>query len=446
MTGTIRPRDLLEPVAAGAGAVLAMAGVAILGLYLTGAGKIGQLPGMAAATVGLAVGGSAGLGAAPTLGDLGVSGLGSNGAALPFGGLAGGRGPAGGRLPFGGLTGHGGGGLGIGLQGSVHGLPLGVTLAGAVVFGVLLLVPVRRRGPLPTGNLLLRAGLGLASVLGALALLTRAGHGALKAQSVRRLPTLSYHTDLRPVLIGGLIWAVFTLALAALAAGVLPIHPAVRRTGRAVLGTLLGLVAAGTLLGLVAAVGLWDARLAGAALLIAPNLVFLAVPLGLGVSWSLAADPAFLDRLLPGSHSLSLSGLTASGRPLWPVPVTLAVLTLLACAVLSASGSPAASVRRRSLITALCLGVAFGIVLPASAALTGVSADAGVSLFGHTMLGASLSLHADLVLATLIGLAGGALAGFLGGLLRGVVEGYRARRTWTGVVRDRDAEPAGSRR
>ncbi|WP_143045056.1 hypothetical protein [Jiangella alba] len=96
----MRPRDVGAGLVAGAAALLTMAGVAAAGLFLLDAGRIGEVGALTAAVVGLAAGGRATLTTT-----------------------------APGEFP-------------IPLRAGVEVLPLGVTIAGAVVLGVLVL----RRG------------------------------------------------------------------------------------------------------------------------------------------------------------------------------------------------------------------------------------------------------------------------------------------------------------
>ncbi|WP_372662266.1 streptophobe family protein [Amycolatopsis kentuckyensis] len=150
-------REVVRGLAAAAAALLAMAGVAAAGLLLLGAG------GLTAPVIALAVGGSVDLQAAPV------------------------------------------GGLPVGVRGGLRGIPLGVSLAGAVVLGWLLLR--RREGLLVRGAV---AGVAFAGVLGGVALWAGGkvglpgGVGAPRGCASTRLPFPGSSAGVRESLPGGL--------------------------------------------------------------------------------------------------------------------------------------------------------------------------------------------------------------------------------------------------
>ncbi|GAA3106027.1 hypothetical protein GCM10017687_17220 [Streptomyces echinatus] len=263
--------------------------------------------------------------------------------------------------------------------------------------------------------------------------------------------------DTSATLLGGLGWCAGVLLVALLAARRAPlppgwavVHRVVRPAASALVTVLLVAVAAGLAAAAYAAIGDdHPRRIAGAALLGAPNGVWLGVPLGLFVPWDGKAT-GVLVTLLPHPMDQLLAG--RSGRPVtvgrlagldgrvWLLAVA-AVLMILLAGVLTAvrtpllrtpAGRSAADhtpVGRTPVVRpaggalgfagrcALRLGVATALTLPLLAWLTDVSVNAALSVLGLDVFGAGLDLHGRLGPALLLGAAWGAGAGAVGALL-----------------------------
>ncbi|XVS67396.1 streptophobe family protein [Actinosynnema sp. CA-299493] len=263
------PKEVGRGVVAAVAALAAMAGVAAAGLSLLDADRIGGFGGLTAAVVALAVGGSAEVGAVPA-----------------------------GDLPF-------------TVRGGVAVMPLGVSLAGAVVLGWLLL---RRRDGLPARGAAAAVAFpaGLAAVAwsarGAVTLpggVTGGGSGAAvcgipamgpfgRGGSVDALGA-GFAVPVWPALAGALGWVLVVVGVCLLVAR----FRAVARFRVAVRGVLWTAAA----LTVVCLVGAWvfaGAAAAGAVLLVLPLVVSGAVSLGLGVPWAVTSDGA-LSCVLDGS-------------------------------------------------------------------------------------------------------------------------------------------------
>ncbi|WP_033263488.1 hypothetical protein [Amycolatopsis vancoresmycina] len=351
-------REAGRGLLAAAAAVLAMTAVAAAGLALLGARDPGALT---AAVVTLAVGGPAEVAAVPAAG-----------------------------FP-------------VAVRGSLHVLPLGVSLAGAVVLGRLLL---RRR----EGGLLVRgaaAAVALPLGVGAIAL---AAHGKLalpegvatggcaRSGGSPRLPVsgaldAGFSVSAGPAMAGAVAGTVLVLG----ACWGIARYPAPTRTVRAV-GWLAGGV---TALCLTLAWAAGGPAAAGAVLLALPQLVSGVLLLGLGVPWTVTTSG-----LLPCAPHL-----TPGGPAAW-----VAAVVLLACGIAVRSRRPGSPVRR-AVASAVRFGPAAGAVLAVVALLSRVSADVTVGAFGLSLPVFSARLAADPLLALVAGLAGGAVAGFAGSLL-----------------------------
>jgi hypothetical protein len=342
-------REVSRGLAAAAAALLAMVGVAAAGLALLGAGGAG----LTAAIVALAVGAPADVEAMPA------------------------------------------GGLPIALHGELHAIPLGVSLAGAVVLGWLLL----RRGQ---DGLLVRggvatvafsAGLTAITVLAKGKLALPAGVGGAKGcvSTGSRLPLpgqldAGFSVAVGPAVAGAVIWALVVVGVCWLGTR----FPAVARGFRAARWPATGLAA----VGLTAAWAFGGAAAAGGVLLVLPQLVIGAVLLGLGVPWTV--DPA-----LPCVPDLGhfTPGLWVSGALLLASVIVLVVRR----------GRP---LRRAAVAGAVAGGVAVVMTL-----LARVSAEVSVTAFSFSVPVLEVRLSANPLLA----LAAGALAGFTGSLLAGAI-------------------------
>lgn len=419
---------LLAAVAAVSWAYLGMVGAAALGLHLLGADTAGSLGPMTAAVVAMAVGGKV----VPS-GDVAVFGLGGAGGA--------------GRLEL---------------------MPLGVGLIGALLLAWVFLRSLRGAGlTVPEGELAARAGAVVVlfvTLLGALAwagedtiALDGAALGGDKGGGLTDgLPgigdlggglgdglqdlidakaSVSFHVATGRSLLGGLLWVLVVLLLALLSSRRTPLppaleglHRAVRPAASALRWVLLLAVAAGcAAAGYAAVTGDEPGRIAGAALLGAPNGVWLAVPLGLFVSWRGTATgelakvlPDPLDRLLSTSaeEPVTPARLAEYDQRVWLLTVA-AALMMLAAGALAAARTPRWGTTRAGYAgrCAIRLGLVTAVAFPLLVWVTGVSVDAGVSVFGFDAVGAGIDLHGSLPLAFLLGAVWGALAGGAGALL-----------------------------
>ncbi|MEU2794114.1 streptophobe family protein [Streptomyces sp. NPDC007100] len=444
-TARIRWGDVvLSAVAAVSWAFLAMAGVAALGLHLLGADTAAALGPMTAAAVVLAAGGSV----TPS-GD--VSAFGLSGQA------------AGSAVDF---------------------APLGVSLVGALVLGWVFARSLRRVGAtVRGGELAARAGTLAVLFVALLAFLAWAGHDSVTIDGktlaglgglagggssggggdgglldklreglglgdggsgglADRLADLAgaeasvgFAVNTGASLVGGALWVLGVLAITLLAARRAPLpraldalHRVVRPAASALVTVLLIAVVAGLAAAGYAAVGDdHPRRVLGAALLAAPNGVWLAIPLGLFVPWYGSASgvltrflPDPLDRLLDGRDDapLTIGRLAELDGRVWLLPVAAALMMLLA-GVLTAVRTPRDGARTLpfALRCAVRLGALSALTLPLLVHLTGVSANASLSVFGIDAFGAGLELRGSVAPAFALGAAWGAAAGLVGALL-----------------------------
>ncbi|MFK4867253.1 streptophobe family protein [Streptomyces sp. CSMPJR101] len=342
---------LLSAVVAVSWALIGMAGTAALGLHLLGADETAALGPMSAAVVALGVGGSV----TPS-GDVSAFGLTGAEAAT-----------------------------------AVDITPLGVGLVGALLLAWLFLRSLRAAGDvIAPSELLARAGTVVALFVAMLGGLAWAGHdvvtidgGALGLDDVPgagggvEVPGLGdiggllpdrigdlvgaeaavgFTVDTAPTLLGGLAWCVGVLLIALLASRRTPlprgwdaVHRVVRPAVSALVTVLLVAVAAGFAAAAWAAVGDdHPKRIVGAALLGAPNGVWLGVPIGLFVPFDgratgpltrLLPDP--LDDLLTDAtdRSVTLGRLAELDGRVWLLGVAAALMMLLA-GVLTAARTP----------------------------------------------------------------------------------------------------------
>ena len=175
-------------------------------------------------------------------------------------------------------------------------------------------------------------------------------------------------------------------------------------------------------------------RIAGAALLGAPNGVWLGIPLGLFVPWDGKATgtlaqalPHPVDELLRmhTNEPVTLGRLAELDDRIWLLAFATLLMTVLA-GVLTAVRTPAVTGGPGSRPMgaagfagrcALRLGVVMALGLPLLVRLTDVSADASLSVLGFDAFGAGIELHGHLGMALLLGAAWGAGAGAVGALL-----------------------------
>ncbi|MBL1086336.1 hypothetical protein JK359_30975 [Streptomyces actinomycinicus] len=454
---------LLSAIAAVSWALIGMAGTAALGLHLLQADSAGSLGPMTAAVVALGAGGSV----SPS-GDVSAFGL-----------------------------------KGAEAHTAVEITPLGVGLVGALLLSWFFLRSLRGAGVvIAPAELLARAGAVVVLFVTLLGGLAWAGHDVITIDggslglddlpggggkeggglSVPGLGDVSgllpdrigdlidakaavgFTVDTSATLLGGLGWCAGVLLIALLAGRRAPLppgwdalHRVVRPAVSALVTVLLVAVAAGLAAAAYAAIGDdHPRRVVGAALLGAPNGVWLGVPLGLFVPWDGEATGA-LRAVLP--HPLDQFLGSGSGRPVtvgrlagldgrvWLLALAAALMILLAgvlTAVRTPVARPADGALRLAGRCAVRLGVTTALALPLLALLTDVSVDASLSVLGFDAFGAALALHGHLAMALLLGAAWGAGAGATGALLARATgaAGSRAVRTAALGVRA-DARAAG---
>lgn len=465
---------LLSAIAAVSWALIGMAGTAALGLHLLEADSASSLGPMTAAVVALGAGGSV----TPS-GDVSAFGLTGAEAAT-----------------------------------AIEITPLGVSLVGAVLLSWFFLRSLRGAGVvIAPAELLARAGTVVALFVATLGGLAWAGHDVItidgSALGLDDLPgggggggleipgvgdiggllpdqvgdlidakaAVGFTVDTAPTLLGGLGWSAGILLIALLASRRTPlprawdaVHRVVRPAVSALVTVLLVAVVAGLAAAAYAAIGDdHPKRIAGAALLGAPNGVWLGIPIGLfvpfdgrasGVLVGLLPDP--LDDLLnsDADQSVTLSRLADLDSRVWLLGVAAAVMMLLAGVLTaartpvvpgrgsgvgavagsgggvvagagSAGGSAAAAVRgagdygdvrdpgtlRFAGRCALRLGVVTALALPLLAWLAEVSVDASLSVLGFDAFGAGVELRGNLGMALVLGAVWGAGAGAVGALL-----------------------------
>ncbi|MFE1958263.1 streptophobe family protein [Streptomyces sp. NPDC059479] len=478
---------LLGSVAAVSWALVGMAAVAALGLHLLDADASASLGPMTAALVVLGAGGSV----TPS-GDVSAFGL-----------------------------------EGVEARTAVDFTPLGVGLTGALILGLLFLRSLRRAGAhVSVAELALRAGTVAALFVGLVGGLAWAGRdvitidgsglglsqvpglggdgsgsGGTGIPGLGEVPglgdlgdipgvggllpdrlgdladvqaTVGFRVDIAGSLAGALLWVFGVLAVALLVSGRAPLprgwdraHRIVRPAASALVGVVLMAVLAGLAAATYAAIGDdHPRRIAGAALLAAPNGVWLGIPLGLFVPWdgrasgalaTLLPDP--LDRLLrpSGGEPLTVGGLAELDGRIWLLVVAVTVMMLYAGVLtavrtvradeVAADGSGPAHGSRtyRSLGAfvwrcALRLGIVTALTLPALVWLTDVSADASLSVFGIPAFGAGIELHGRAGTALLLGAVWGAGAGGAGALLA-YAAGWGRRTEAAGEAATETAEP-----
>ncbi|MFJ5306362.1 streptophobe family protein [Streptomyces sp. NPDC088350] len=426
---------LLSAIAAVSWALIGMAGTAALGLHLLGADATGSLGPMTAAVVALGAGGSV----TPT-GDVSAFGL-----------------------------------TGAQATTAVTITPLGVSLAGALLLSYFFLRSLRAAGVVVApAELLARGGSVIALFVAMLGGLAWAGHDVITIDGnklgldkltggsggggvnipgigdiggllpgrigdlVKAKAAVGFTVDTAPTLLGGLGWSAGILLIALLASRRTPlprgweaVHRVVRPAASALVAVLLVAVAAGLAAAAYAAVGDdHPKRIAGAALLGAPNGVWLGIPLGLFVPWDGKATgelakllPHPLDQLLSvkSDQPVTLGRLAELDGRVWLLGVAAALMMLLA-GVLTAARTPVGAKGGAGALgfagrCAVRLGVVTALTLPLLAWLTDVSVDASLSVLGFDAFGAGIELHGHLGMALLLGALWGAGAGGVGGLL-----------------------------
>jgi hypothetical protein len=335
-----------------------------------------------------------------------------------------------------------------GLAGSRAGLtviPLSVTLVGTLVLAAGFLRPLRRRAvagaPELAGWAARIAVLWLLALLG-LALGARQtfgislGNGTIS--DIGNLfdisPKVSFKADVPPTLLFGLLWLVGVLVLALMVAPGAPLpgrllrfQESVRPAAYAMVVLLLAFVALGAVGCLLTAATRGHAAETLAVLLLGlPNLVWLALTLGLGATWTGRVQgpfglpmPHVLDEVLRTKDvsTLNLTTLADHDGRVWWLVVVDAVL-LLAAAFVMAARSPA---RIRAWQHALHMAVALVLTVVMICLVGRISAHYGLAVLGVGDLGGglsgNLSLQPEVWTAVGFAVLWGLATGFLGALL-----------------------------
>ncbi|MFB7500331.1 streptophobe family protein [Streptomyces sp. NPDC056161] len=398
-----RRHGWVQAVAAVLAALVAMLGVAALGLWAAGAARLpdGAFARVVVATVVTAVGGSVEL--------------------------------------------SGNAGVFAETRAGLTVVPLSVTLVGVFMVGGAFLRPLRRRAPAGGGELA-----GWAARIAVLWLLGLAGLALAARQTFAvdvgsgvlggltglfdSAPTLGFAADVPRTVLFGLLWLAGVLVLALLVSPGVPLprrltlfQESARPAVLAVVALLLGYVVLGVVSALVTAATRGHVADTFAVLLLGlPNLAWPALTVGLGASWHGRVDgpfglpvPHVLDEVLrtPDVSTLNLSTLAGhDGRAWWLL--VAAVVLVPAAALLMVARSPAGV---RAWRHALCFAGALVVAVLVICLVGRISAHYGLSLLGIGDLGGGLSgellLRPDVWPAVGLAALWGLVTGFLGGLL-----------------------------
>lgn len=449
-------RNALEGAAAVLCAVAAMTVVSAGALGLLHAGSVGSLWSLTATVTAMAVGGSV------------TGGSSTSGGAGATGGLDS-------------LLGGTGGGLGPSLSATADGVPLTVTLVGAVALWIAFSRRLRRanRVRFTAGELAVRAAGAGAAAFVLFLILAGLAHGSavLPESTTSRLagvggnanstglgsflggggmsarPVLTYRVNAMSAGFGAVLWVAVALGVGFLIS---------RRARLPLGGTLDGLrsgwgrslsaivrtglvCAAVPLVCLVfvgAAVGGRVGTAAGAALLLVPNALAVFGTLGVGASWTAAMHPVRHESSSPLASLLGglggadagqrpdrvehLRSWSVGGLPLWLALLVITGLVLLGCAWRAARATKAAHRKplhdyRGPLAQHLGMAERFGVltavVLGAAVWAAGLSGRFGISLFGSEMGGTHAEFRCGVLWPVVFGLLLGSLTGLGGSLL-----------------------------
>lgn len=327
-------------------------------------------------------------------------------------------------------------------------VPLSVTLVGALVVAAGFLRPLRHRAVTGAGELAGWAARIAVLWLGGLLALSYAARQTfslslddLGEDALGDLgdvfgisPEVGFTTDVPATVFFGLLWLAGVLALALLVSRGAPLpgrllrfQESVRPAAYAMVVLLLAWVALGVVIGLIVAATHGHAVETLAVVLLGlPNLVWLALTIGLGVTWNGHVEgpfglpmPHVLDEVLRGQYDAELNLSTLAeydSRVWWLVAVDSALL--LAVAFVMAMRSPA---RMRAWQHAVHMAVALGLTVLMICLVGRISAHYGLSVLGIGDLGGDLGgelfLKAEVWTAFGLALLWGLIAGFLGGLL-----------------------------
>ncbi|UOB15471.1 streptophobe family protein [Streptomyces sp. HP-A2021] len=384
------------------GALLAMAAVSALGLWAAGAADLpdGAFAPVVAATVVTAVGGTVKL--SGSAGDLADT------------------------------------------QAGLTVIPLSVTLTGALVIAWGFLRPLRHRAVAGTAELAgWAARIAVLWLLGLIGLALAARHTfdiSLGNDALGELgdlfgasPRIGFTTDVPLSVFVGVVWLAGVLVLALLVsrgaplpAGLLRFQAPVRPAAYAMVALLLACVVIGVVVALVVAATRGHVAETFAVILLGmPNLVWLALTIGLGATWNGRVEgpfglpmPHVLDEVLrtPDISELNLRTLAEhDGRVWWLLVVD--VVLLLAAAFVMAARSPA---RVRAWQHAVHMALALALTVFMICLVGRVSAHYGLSVLGIGDLGGGLAgelfLRPRLWGAVGLAVPWGLLTGFAGAL------------------------------
>ncbi|MFD8230005.1 streptophobe family protein [Streptomyces massasporeus] len=324
-------------------------------------------------------------------------------------------------------------------------IPLSVTLTGALVIAWGFLRPLRHRAVAGATELAGWAGRVAALWLLALIGLTLAarhtfeidlGENALGelGDLFGASPRIGFTTDVALSVFVGVVWLAGVLVLALLVsrgaplpAGLLRFQASVRPAAYAMVALLLACVVIGLVVALIVAATKGHARETFAVILLGlPNLVWLALTIGLGATWNGRVEgpfglpmPHVLDEVLrtPDVSEVNLRTLAEhDGRVWWLLIID--VVLLLAAAFVMAARSPA---RVRAWQHAVHMAVALVLTVFMICLVGRVSAHFGLSVLGIGDLGGGLGgrLFLEPKMWGAIGLAvpWGLVTGFAGALL-----------------------------
>ncbi|MEU6471306.1 streptophobe family protein [Streptomyces massasporeus] len=324
-------------------------------------------------------------------------------------------------------------------------IPLSVTLTGALVIAWGFLRPLRHRAVAGATELAGWAGRVAALWLLALIGLTLAARHTfeidLGENTLGELgdlfgasPRIGYTTDIALSVFVGVVWLAGVLVLALLVsrgaplpAGLLRFQASVRPAAYAMVALLLACVVIGLVVALIVAATKGHARETFAVILLGlPNLVWLALTIGLGATWNGRVEgpfglpmPQVLDEVLrtPDISEVNLRTLAEhDGRVWWLLVVD--VVLLLAAAFVMAARSPA---RVRAWQHAVHMAVALVLTVFMICLVGRVSAHFGLSVLGIGDLGGGLGgqlfLRPKLWGAVALAVPWGLVTGFTGALL-----------------------------
>ncbi|MGW0371260.1 streptophobe family protein [Streptomyces coeruleorubidus] len=339
-------------------------------------------------------------------------------------------------------------------------IPLSVTLTGALVIAWGFLRPLRHRAVAGASELAgWAARIAVLWLLALIGLTLAARHTfdiSLGNDALGELgdlfgasPEIGFTTDVPLSVFVGVVWLAGVLVLALLVsrgaplpARLLRFQTSVRPAAYAMVALLLAYVVTGVVVGLVVAATKGHAAETFAVILLGmPNLVWLALTIGLGATWNGRVEgpfglpmPHVLDEVLraPDIAELNLRTLSEhDGRVWWLLVVD--VVLLIAAAFVMAARSPA---RVRAWQHAVHMAVALVLTVFMICLVGRISAHFGLSVLGIGDLGGGLAgelfLRPRLWGAVGLAVPWGLLTGFAGALLarrvrrRGEVRAERA--------------------